>query len=132
MKREIILISYHIYIQVYAEKRGNVPGQFLLTGSQSFLLNEKISQSLAGRVLELLPLSYQEISREFSVEIDISSKVVILNYIQIMFNENLRRNSFQTTFKLIWKEMSGKLQTLQISICFKLLFSYVREESDRL
>lgn len=53
------------YIQVYADKREK-PGQFLLTGSQNFLLNEHISQSLAGRVgiLELLPLSYNEIRQE--------------------------------------------------------------------
>jgi len=38
------------------------PGRFILSGSQNFLLNDKISQSLAGRVgvLELLPLTYQE------------------------------------------------------------------------
>lgn len=38
-------------------------GQFILTGSNNFLLQERISQSLAGRVgyLELLPLSYQEL-----------------------------------------------------------------------
>lgn len=37
------------YIQVISDERG-VNGQFILSGSQSFLLNEKISQSLAGRV----------------------------------------------------------------------------------
>lgn len=39
-------------------------GQFILTGSNNFLLQEKIAQSLAGRVgyLELLPLSYSELS----------------------------------------------------------------------
>jgi len=39
-------------------------GQFILTGSNNFLLQEQISQSLAGRVgyLELLPLSYAELS----------------------------------------------------------------------
>ena len=38
------------------------PGRFILSGSQNFLLNDKISQSLAGRVgvLELLPLTYSE------------------------------------------------------------------------
>lgn len=50
------------YIQgiVDAEK---CPGQFILTGSQHFLLHEKISQSLAGRVafLTLLPLSLEEL-----------------------------------------------------------------------
>lgn len=38
-------------------------GLFILTGSNNILLQEKVSQSLAGRlgVLELYPLSYQEI-----------------------------------------------------------------------
>ena len=41
-------------------------GQFILTGSNNFLLQENISQSLAGRVgyLFLLPLSIDEISNE--------------------------------------------------------------------
>lgn len=41
-------------------------GQFILTGSNNFLLQEKVSQSLAGRVgyLTLLPLSYAELSSE--------------------------------------------------------------------
>jgi uncharacterized protein len=41
-----------------------VKGQFILSGSQNFALINNISQSLAGRVaiLELLPLTYQELS----------------------------------------------------------------------
>lgn len=59
------------YIQLYSDRR-NVPGQYLLTGSQNFLLNEKISQSLAGRVgiLKLLPLNYSEISESHDVNTD--------------------------------------------------------------
>ena len=40
-------------------------GQFILTGSNNFLLQENISQSLAGRVgyLNLLPLSIDEINK---------------------------------------------------------------------
>ncbi len=51
------------YIQTESDKR-NKPGQFILTGSQNFLLHEKISQSLAGRValLKLLPFSVAEMS----------------------------------------------------------------------
>jgi len=42
----------------------NRPGYFVLTGSQNFLMNEKISQSLAGRVgiFTLLPLSINEVN----------------------------------------------------------------------
>ncbi len=40
-------------------------GQYILTGSNNFLLQEQISQSLAGRsgYIELLPFSYSEIKR---------------------------------------------------------------------
>ncbi len=52
------------YIQVIVDETDK-PGQFILTGSQNFLLHEKISQSLAGRVaiFYLLPLSLKEIKR---------------------------------------------------------------------
>jgi uncharacterized protein len=41
------------------------PGQFVITGSQNFLLHEKISQTLAGRIalLTLLPLTVDELTR---------------------------------------------------------------------
>lgn len=42
----------------------NIPGMFVLTGSQNFLLMERISQSLSGRIalLKLLPFSYSELA----------------------------------------------------------------------
>jgi len=50
------------YLQTLTDNQ-NVEGQFIISGSQSFLLNENISQSLAGRVaiLNLLPFSYEEL-----------------------------------------------------------------------
>ncbi len=44
--------------------KNNIKGQFILSGSKNFILLDTISQSLAGRtaVLELLPLSYSEMS----------------------------------------------------------------------
>lgn len=46
-------------------------GKYVLTGSSNFLLNEKITQSLAGRVgyIEMYPLSYHEIQNagEFGI-----------------------------------------------------------------
>lgn len=52
------------YIQTIVDSSKRM-GQFILTGSQNFLLLEKIGQSLAGRVavLHLLPLSFEEISK---------------------------------------------------------------------
>ena len=51
------------YLQALVDERGAM-GQFVLTGSQNFLLLEQVSQSLAGRVapLTLLPFSRQELA----------------------------------------------------------------------
>ncbi|MBN1409518.1 MAG: ATP-binding protein [Spirochaetales bacterium] len=51
------------YIQGIVDTR-NTPGFFYLSGSENFLLMEKISQSLAGRtaILHLLPLSMAELN----------------------------------------------------------------------
>lgn len=51
------------YLQQILDEK-NIPGLFILTGSNNFLIQENISQTLAGRVgyLFLLPLSLNEIS----------------------------------------------------------------------
>lgn len=51
------------YMQGVVDKEYR-PGFFILTGSQNFLMHEKITQTLAGRIalLTLLPLSTQELS----------------------------------------------------------------------
>lgn len=50
------------YIQLESDEKDR-PGYFVLTGSQNFLMNESITQSLAGRIgiLTLLPLSIAEL-----------------------------------------------------------------------
>lgn len=50
------------YIKLEADKKKR-PGYFILTGSQNFLVNKAITESLAGRVgiLNLLPLSNNEL-----------------------------------------------------------------------
>lgn len=50
------------YIQIESDTH-NRPGYFVLTGSQNFLMNQAVTQSLAGRIglLKLLPLSIQEL-----------------------------------------------------------------------
>lgn len=49
------------YIQARTDEK-NLPGMYILSGSQNFLMLRRISQSLAGRVgiLTLLPLSLEE------------------------------------------------------------------------
>jgi predicted AAA+ superfamily ATPase len=50
------------YIKERIDQRRDVPGQYLLSGSQNLLLVEKVTESLAGRaaMLRLLPLSRRE------------------------------------------------------------------------
>jgi len=52
------------YIKERIDSRRDLPGQYLLTGSQNILLMEKLTETLAGRaaVLRLLPLSNREMS----------------------------------------------------------------------
>ncbi len=51
------------YLQVLSDEN-NETGQYILSGSQNFLLNKHIAQSLAGRVYtgNLLPFDFSEIS----------------------------------------------------------------------
>lgn len=51
------------YVKARIDERRDTPGQYFLTGSQNLLLNERISESLAGRVamFQLLPLSRREL-----------------------------------------------------------------------
>ncbi|MDD4818257.1 MAG: ATP-binding protein [Victivallaceae bacterium] len=51
------------YIMVLADERKRM-GEFILTGSQNFHLQDAISQSLAGRcaIMKLLPLSHRELT----------------------------------------------------------------------
>lgn len=58
------------YIQTKAD-RSNKAGQYILSGSQNFLLLEKISQSLSGRagILTLMPLNFNELkAAEFALK----------------------------------------------------------------
>jgi predicted AAA+ superfamily ATPase len=59
------------YIQTIVDTK-DIFGQFILTGSQNFLLLQKVSQSLAGRcaVLHLLPFSLSELKQRRPLSID--------------------------------------------------------------
>ncbi|WP_192349345.1 ATP-binding protein [Algoriphagus sp. Y33] len=57
------------YLQVLTDER-NILGEYILTGSQNFLLSNQITQSLAGRVamLNLLPFSKAELSGHIPIQ----------------------------------------------------------------
>ncbi len=58
------------YLQGILDERNRV-GEFIITGSNNFLLQQNITQSLAGRVayLQLLPFALQELYRQDSPEL---------------------------------------------------------------
>jgi uncharacterized protein len=65
-------------------------GQFILTGSNNFLLQEQISQSLAGRAgyLSLLPFSYAELVNAKLADKDVNKHILTGGYPEI-WNEQL-------------------------------------------
>ena len=62
------------YLQVVVDESGEM-GRFILTGSQNFLLLEKITQSLAGRVavLHLMPFGMNELDDAGLLENEVDS-----------------------------------------------------------
>ncbi len=65
-------------------------GQFILTGSNNFLLQEQVSQSLAGRAgyLSLLPFSYAELVNAKLAAKDVNKHILTGGYPEI-WNEKL-------------------------------------------
>lgn len=64
------------YIQVLSDESGKV-GEYVLSGSQNFLLSKNISQSLAGRVFisHLLPFSMKELKQGDLLEKNLDSQL---------------------------------------------------------
>lgn len=81
----------------------NKRGQFILTGSNNFLLQEQVSQSLAGRAgyLSLLPLSYAELSKTKYATSEANKNILTGGYPEI-WNQKLSPgiwlNSYMQTY----------------------------------
>lgn len=74
-------------------------GQFILTGSNNFLLQEQMSQSLAGRAgyLELLPLSYGELKKAKLASDSIHKHILTGGYPEI-WSEKLQANKWMGSY----------------------------------
>ncbi|MEQ1553408.1 MAG: ATP-binding protein [Ferruginibacter sp.] len=74
-------------------------GQFILTGSNNFLLQEQISQSLAGRAgyLELLPLSYAELQKAKLATSNVNHHILMGGYPEI-WNEKLNPTKWMNAY----------------------------------
>lgn len=69
------------YIQALVDENPDQAGRFILTGSQNFLLLQRISQSLAGRcaVVHLLPFSLAELLNREPVSLEGFGRDVLKN-----------------------------------------------------
>lgn len=72
------------YLQEILDKNTK-RGQFILTGSNNFLLQEQVSQSLAGRAgyLSLLPFSYAELENAKLAAKDVNKHILTGGYPEI-------------------------------------------------
>lgn len=76
------------YIKMTVDETGK-NGFFVITGSQNYLMNEAISQSLAGRVLiyTLLPLSINELKEASLLQTDVNDLIFKGGYPRLYVSE---------------------------------------------
>ncbi len=86
------------YIQTITDER-DTTGEFILTGSQNFLLSEKISQSLAGRVFitYLLPFSISEM-QVGGLAIDDYADAIFKGFYPRIYNRDIEPTLFYPSY----------------------------------
>lgn len=106
----LILDEFQNYPQILSYMQGIVdnnrrPGYFILTGSHNFLMNQAITQSLAGRValLTLLPLSLQELKQSNLIPATIDEAVFKGGYPDI-FSRNFNPTEFYPQYTKTYVE----------------------------
>ncbi|HRI46151.1 MAG TPA: ATP-binding protein [Ignavibacteriaceae bacterium] len=84
------------YIQVDSDEN-QILGKYILSGSQSFLLNEKISQSLAGRVSIniLLPFDMKEYSKLQESSVD---ELILSGFYPRLHDTNIGYSDFYPSY----------------------------------
>jgi len=84
------------YIQVFSDER-RLNGQYILSGSQSFLLNSHISQSLAGRVSVnvLLPFDVGELSVIDDFD---PARLIISGFYPRTYDQHIRPSDFYPSY----------------------------------
>ena len=110
------------YIQMVTDFSGKT-GQYVLSGSQNFLLLKSIKQSLAGRVniLKLLPFSYHELSRS-DINPNIDELIFMGGYPRI-YDKNLPPSKFYENYlqTYIDRDVDDLLNVREISTFNKFL-----------
>lgn len=119
------------YLQQIVDE-SNIDGQFILSGSQNFLLLEKITQSLAGRVfmMELLPLTQSELV-DYPME-DCFDAIVKGAYPRI-FDKNINSEDFYSSYikTYVERDVTSIVNVHDLNTFrkfFKLLSHYVGQQ----
>jgi len=106
----IILDEFQLEPQLLSYIQGIVdrnfrPGYFILTGSQNFLMNQVITQSLAGRVgiLTLLPLSCNELAQANQLDDDLIDSLLNGGYPSI-YVRSISSNEFAANYVTTYLE----------------------------
>jgi len=97
------------YIQVEVDERRR-NGRYILTGSQNFLLMEKITQSLAGRVavFNLLPFSTKELENtEFQLKNPF--EYIVKGFYPRIYDQNTPLDIFYPSYLLTYLERDVRL-----------------------
>ncbi|HUU39445.1 MAG TPA: ATP-binding protein [Desulfatiglandales bacterium] len=86
------------YLQTYSD-RANISGQYIISGSQSFLLNQHISQSLAGRVavLNLMPLSFSELT-DHGIPVKAYEKLIYQGFYPRLYDKKISPGDFYPNY----------------------------------
>jgi len=86
------------YVQTIGDERGKT-GEFVLTGSQNFLLSSKISQSLAGRafIAHLLPFSFEELKNTTYWRNDVND-LILKGFYPRIYDKNIPPDLFYPSY----------------------------------
>jgi hypothetical protein len=97
------------YMQSNTDKT-NINGQFIISGSQSFLLNQHISQSLAGRVaiLNLMPLSLFELM-DHGIPVSGYEKLIYQGFYPRLYDRNIEPVDFYPNYIQTYIERDVRL-----------------------
>jgi len=96
-------------IQVIVDQE-QAKGKYVLTGSQNFLLMEKISQSLAGRVaiFKLMPFSLMEL-RQAKIEYEDFKEYLYKGFYPRLYDENIEATGYYHNYLQTYVERDVRL-----------------------
>lgn len=97
------------YIQANTDQ-SEITGHYIISGSQSFLLNQQISQSLAGRVavFNLMPFSIAELSK-YGTEFDNFEKCIFKGFYPRLYDMDIEPVDFFPNYIQTYVERDVKL-----------------------